>query len=202
MTVVKNRHVPLVGSTLLAIGVALAAANLRPAVTSLASVLGDVNYSGATLGLVNRLAVSEAAGAFIDWAVKGGTTRGRLPVEDYFILGVDGETPYPLRGHVATENGRYGKSPMGTDFVLINSDIERRIWTLPILKDIEIKGELFFDAAKVFDRHRVFKQAGWLFDAGVAARIQLPGTDLVVLYGRSLNGGTGGITGYIEHHFW
>ncbi|HEX7308472.1 MFS transporter [Lentzea sp.] len=42
MTVVKNRHVPLVGSTLLAIGVALAAANLRPAVTSLASVLGDV----------------------------------------------------------------------------------------------------------------------------------------------------------------
>lgn len=42
MTVVKNRHVPLVGSTLLAIGVALAAANLRPAVTSLASVLVDV----------------------------------------------------------------------------------------------------------------------------------------------------------------
>ena len=37
-----NRHVPLVGSALLAIGVALAAANLRPAVTSLASVLGDV----------------------------------------------------------------------------------------------------------------------------------------------------------------
>ncbi|ANZ42937.1 MFS transporter [Lentzea guizhouensis] len=42
VTVVKNRHVPLVGSTLLAIGVALAAANLRPAVTSLASVLVDV----------------------------------------------------------------------------------------------------------------------------------------------------------------
>ncbi|WP_312877736.1 CynX/NimT family MFS transporter [Lentzea indica] len=42
VAVVKNRHVPLVGSTLLAIGVALAAANLRPAVTSLASVLVDV----------------------------------------------------------------------------------------------------------------------------------------------------------------
>lgn len=38
----RNRQVALVGSTLLAIGVALAAANLRPAVTSLASVLGDV----------------------------------------------------------------------------------------------------------------------------------------------------------------
>ncbi|WP_461122256.1 MFS transporter [Saccharothrix stipae] len=41
----RNRQVALVGSTLLAIGVALAAANLRPAVTSLASVLGDVRVS-------------------------------------------------------------------------------------------------------------------------------------------------------------
>ncbi|WP_433263968.1 CynX/NimT family MFS transporter [Actinosynnema sp. CS-041913] len=41
----RNRQVALVGSTLLAIGVALAAANLRPAVTSLASVLGDVRGS-------------------------------------------------------------------------------------------------------------------------------------------------------------
>jgi MFS transporter, CP family, cyanate transporter len=43
--VATNRQVALVGSTLLAIGVALAAANLRPAVTSLASVLGDVRGS-------------------------------------------------------------------------------------------------------------------------------------------------------------
>jgi MFS transporter, CP family, cyanate transporter len=41
----RSRQVALVGSTLLAIGVALAAANLRPAVTSLASVLGDVRVS-------------------------------------------------------------------------------------------------------------------------------------------------------------
>ncbi|WP_238598439.1 MFS transporter [Saccharothrix sp. ALI-22-I] len=41
----RSRQVALVGSTLLAIGVALAAANLRPAVTSLASVLADVRVS-------------------------------------------------------------------------------------------------------------------------------------------------------------
>jgi len=167
-----------------------------------ASVLGDVNYSGAKVGLVNRLVVSEGSGAFIDLSVRGGTTRGQLPVEDYFILGVDGETPYLLRGHVAATEGRYGRSPMGTDFILFNSDIERRVWTLPIGKDMEIKGELFLDGAKVFDRNRVFNQAGWFFDAGVAARIQLPGSDLVVLYGRSLNHGSGVIAGYIEHHFW
>lgn len=167
-----------------------------------ASLLGDVNYSGTTLGLFNRLTVSEDSGTFVDWAVKGGTARGGLPVEDYFILGVDGETPYLLRGHVASDEGRYGRSPMGTDFVLINSDIERRLLTLPISKDMAIKGELFVDAAKVFDRNRVFKQEGWFFDAGVAARIQLADTDLVLLYGRSLTEGTGVITGYIEHRFW
>ena len=166
-----------------------------------ASVLGDVNYSGATLGSVNRLAVSEDSGTFIDFSVRGGTTRGQLPVEDYFILGVDGEIPHLLRGHKAAAEGRYGRSPMGTDFILMNSDIERRVWTVPVAK-IEIKGELFLDAAKVFDRNRVFPQAGWFFDAGVAARIQLPGSDLVVLYGRSLNHGGGIIAGYIERHFW
>ncbi len=43
--VFRSRHAALVGSTLLAIGVALAATNLRPAVTGLASVLGDVRSS-------------------------------------------------------------------------------------------------------------------------------------------------------------
>ncbi|MFF5093898.1 MULTISPECIES: MFS transporter [Actinosynnema] len=51
-----NRGAALVGSTLLAVGVALAAANLRPAVTSLASVLGDVRASlGATTAWTSLL---------------------------------------------------------------------------------------------------------------------------------------------------
>jgi CP family cyanate transporter-like MFS transporter len=54
--VLGNRQVALVGTTLLAIGVALAAANLRPAVTSLASVLGDVRSSlGVSAGWTSLL---------------------------------------------------------------------------------------------------------------------------------------------------
>ncbi|ACU39688.1 MFS transporter [Actinosynnema mirum] len=52
----QGRGAALVGSTLLAVGVALAAANLRPAVTSLASVLGDVRASlGATTAWTSLL---------------------------------------------------------------------------------------------------------------------------------------------------
>ncbi|WP_223199023.1 CynX/NimT family MFS transporter [Solihabitans fulvus] len=43
--VFPNRHVALVGTGLLTVGVALAATNLRPAVTSLSSMLGDVRGS-------------------------------------------------------------------------------------------------------------------------------------------------------------
>ncbi|MEV5542852.1 MFS transporter [Saccharopolyspora shandongensis] len=44
-TVFPNRHVAVAGGGLLLAGVALAAANMRPAVTSLASVLGEVRDS-------------------------------------------------------------------------------------------------------------------------------------------------------------
>ncbi|MBB5155557.1 CynX/NimT family MFS transporter [Saccharopolyspora phatthalungensis] len=44
-TVLPNRHVAVAGGGLLLAGVALAAANMRPAVTSLASVLGEVRDS-------------------------------------------------------------------------------------------------------------------------------------------------------------
>jgi hypothetical protein len=167
-----------------------------------ASLLGDLNYTGGTIQLANRLVVSEDRSTFFDLSVKGGTSRGRLPVEDYFMLGIDSETVDPLRAHLAADHGRYGRGPMGTGFVLVNSDLERRVAALPVLNNVPIHGELFFDAAKLFDRNRIFQQRGWLFDVGVAARMQLPDIDFVVLYGRNLSEGKGVLTAYIERRFW
>jgi hypothetical protein len=167
-----------------------------------ASLLGDLDYSGGTLQLANRLVLSEDERTFFDLSVKGGNSRGHLPVQDYFMLGIDTETVDPLRAHTAAEKGRYGRGPMGTGFVLVNSDIERRIAALPVLNNVPIHGELFFDAAKLSDRSRVVQQHGWLFDVGVAVRTQLPEFDFVVLYGRNLTEGRGLLTAYIERRFW
>ena len=50
-------------------------------------------------------------------------------------LGIDeGETVDPLRAHQASNQGRYGRGPMGTGFVLVNSDFERRIAVLAFPK--------------------------------------------------------------------
>ena len=158
--------------------------------------------SGTTVQLANRLVVSEDRSAFLDVSLQGGTTRGPLPIQDYFMLGLDGETVDPLRAHVAAHQGRYGRGPMGTAFVLVNSDIEHRLAVLPVSNNASIHGELFFDAAKVFDRNRIFEQRGWLFDVGMAARVQLSDVDVVVLYGRNLSEGKGVLTAYIERRFW
>jgi len=166
------------------------------------SLLGDLNYTGGTIQLANRLILSEDRSTFFDVSVKGGNTRGRLPIEDYFMLGIDSETVDPLRAHLAADHGHYGRGPMGTGFVLVNSDIERRVAALPVLNKVPVHGELFFDAAKLFDRYGIFPQRGWLFDVGVAARMQLPDVDFVVLYGRNLREGKGVLTAYIERRFW
>ena len=167
-----------------------------------ASLLGDLNYTGGTMQLANRLVVSEDRSTFFDLSVKSGTSRGRLPVEDYFMLGIDSETVDPLRAHVAADHGSYGRGPMGTGFVLVNSDIERRVAALPILDNVPIHGELFFDSAKLSDRNHIFQQRGWLFDVGMALRTQLPDFDFVVLYGRNLSEGKGVLGAYIERRFW
>jgi tetratricopeptide (TPR) repeat protein len=167
-----------------------------------AAMLGDVDYTGGTIQTANRLVISETQNAFIDLSLKGGAARGRLPVEDYFMLGIDSETVDPLRAHLAADHGRYGRGPMGTDFVLINSDLEKRVAVLPILGSVPVHGEVFFDAAKVFDRYRRFPQRGWLLDTGIAARILLSDSDVVVLYGRNLRESRNVFTAYIERRFW
>ena len=67
---------------------------------------------------------------YFDWSLKGGTARGGLPIDNYFLLGVDTQPTNLLRGHRTTKDGKYGNGPMGTDFVLLNTDVERKLATV------------------------------------------------------------------------
>ena len=75
----------------------------------------------------------------------------------------------PLRGHTAADHGRYGRAPTGTDFVLVNTNIERHLATLPLFNTVNIpfigvNWEVFFDGAKTWDRNRIFQQGKLLLD--------------------------------------
>src|SRR5437773_12263031 len=111
----------------------------------------------------------------------------------------------PLRGHTAADHGTYGRGPMGTDFVLVNTDLERRIATLPLFNTFNIpfltvKWEAFLDAAKTFDRNRIFKQGKLWVDTGGGLRLETPTKSFNIVYGRSLRDGTAVIMGYVERN--
>jgi len=96
---------------------------------------------------------------------------------------------------------------MGTDFILMNLDVERRIVTMPLFNSMNIpfvtvKWELFVDAAKTFDRRRIFQQGKLWIDAGAGLRFETPSHSFNLVVGRSLRDGTGVLTGYVERRFW
>src|SRR5437016_780114 len=81
------------------------------------SIVGDANFTGGVAELDNRVTFPRDSRTNLDWTIKGGTSRGALPVEDYFLLGLDTNPVNLLRGHTTEEHGRYGHGPMGSDFV-------------------------------------------------------------------------------------
>ena len=171
------------------------------------SILGDFDFSGGSVQVANRLELNQSTRTTFDFSLTGGTSRGKLPVDHYFILGLGSVAQYRLRGHVASDRGKYGRAPMGTDFILLNTDIRHSLLTIPFFDTfgvpfIEVKAMAFYDAAKVFDRQRIFKQGEWMNDIGVGIRFESPTTSFTVLYGRDTAGSENAFYGYVERKFW
>ena len=170
------------------------------------SIIGNMNFTGGTAELNNRHILSRDTATYFDWALKGGTAFGALPVEEYFVLGLDITPPNLLRGHRAWR-GPYGNAPMGTDFVLLNTDIERRLKTLPFFNALNIpymtvKWEAFFDAAKSWDRANVFQEGELFLDIGAGIKLETPTYSLNFIYGRALREGSNVFFAYYQRRLW
>jgi hypothetical protein len=103
------------------------------------------------------------------------------------MLGMERDNDLWLRGHVGTLDGRKGNAPLGTNYALWQSEIEKRfyrnefvsLWIGPVL-----------DVGKISDRRDGFGSRGWLVDTGAQSRIVLLGTkQLIFTYGRDLRHG-------------
>ncbi len=171
------------------------------------SVIGNTQFTGGVVELNNRMTLSRDTRTFLDWTLKGGTARGHLPVEDYFVLGLDTRTTNLLRGHTAADHGKYGHGPMGSDFVLANTEINRRVATIPFFNNLNIpfiavKWSLFLDAAKTWDRNHIFQPSKLLFDTGGGIRLETPTHSFNLVYGRSIRDGQNVLFAYYERRLW
>jgi tetratricopeptide (TPR) repeat protein len=171
------------------------------------SIVGDMQFSGGTAELDNRVTFSKDTRTSLDWMIKGGTSRGQLPIEEYFMLGLDTYSVNPLRAHTVSDSGHFGTGPMGTDFALVNTTIERRLATVPFFNTgnipfVTVKWQAFFDGAKTWDRSRIFEPGKLLLDTGGGVRFETPTHALNLIYGRSLRDGTNVFFAYYERRLW
>ena len=171
------------------------------------SILGHFDFSGGSIQLANRVYLDNDDRTTLDLSLAGGVARGELPIDHYFVLGLGSVTDYPLRAHVSSGEGHYGRSPTGTDFVLVNTDIRHRLVTVPLFDTlgipfVQISAMAFYDSARVFDHQRVLSQEKWFHDVGAGLRFETPTTSFTALYGRDTTGGRNAFYGYVEQRFW
>jgi tetratricopeptide (TPR) repeat protein len=171
------------------------------------SIIGDTQFSEGTAQLDNRLTFSKDTRMYLDWSIKAGTSGGQLPIEQYFMLGLDTYSVNPLRAHTVSDSGHFGTGPMGTDFVLVNTDLDRRLATIPFFNTVNIpfvtvKWQAFFDGAKTWDRNHILEEGKLLLDTGGGVRFETPTHALNLIYGRSLRDGRNLLFAYYERRLW
>jgi len=155
-------------------------------------ILSDMKYSGGTVEWNNRYQVDEEGKNFVELTVKAGTSRGDLPVDDYFALGVRQHTVNFLRGHNQVDSdGHFGSGAMGTSFGLFNASFERMIRRLPFFNVlnfpyVDLKWIAFVDGARTYDRADVFKEGKVLVDVGGGFKLETATRTFNLTYGKAL----------------
>jgi hypothetical protein len=119
---------------------------------------------------------------------RAGGTFGRVPFDELFTLGVErDDNDLWLRGISATRDGRKGYSPMGRDYVLWNSEIDKIVYDGAFF---QIRVGPLFDAGWIGDPSGLFGSRGWLWDPGAQAKIRVLGSfDVVFSYGHDIRSG-------------
>jgi hypothetical protein len=168
------------------------------------NILGDMNYSGGTVEWNNRYFANAKRGINLEVTLKGGTSRGQIPFDDYFVLGLRQSTENFMRGHNAVAHrGHFGHAPMGTSFALLNTTLDHRMRRFQIFNVLnvpfaDLKWLVFADTGKSWDRAHVFNQGKLLVDLGGGFKVETPTRIFNVTYGRSLRDGTGTLAAYVQ----
>jgi hypothetical protein len=118
--------------------------------------------------------------------VRGGGLLGASPFDELFMLGVERDNSLWLRGDIGVRDGRKGSAPLGTRYLLANSDLRRHIYSNGL---IHIQAGPLFDVGRTGAPTASLATSQWLFDTGVEARITVLGTAVVLTWGHDLRTG-------------
>ena len=116
--------------------------------------------------------------------LRSGGTFGSVPLDELYILGFDRDTDLWMRGHPGLLNGEKGNAPLGREYVLVNSEVDKIVYRAPF---VTFRMAPFLDSGKVTDPSGYFGSPKWMWDTGVQLKIRVLGSfEFVLGYGKDL----------------
>jgi len=120
-------------------------------------------------------------------SLMGGVTFGRVPLDELFMVGFERDNDLWMRGHPGLLNGQKGNAPLGRNFVLENSEMDKIVYRNGLLG---LRLGPFLDTGRIYDPSGYFGTRNWLWDTGAQAKIRVLGTvEFVLGYGKDLRTG-------------
>ncbi len=125
----------------------------------------------------------------VDGRLRAGRTFGALPFDEYFQLGMERDNDLWFRGIAGTRDGLKGSAPLGTNYALVQTDVQRTWFRAPF---VTLKAGPFFDTGRISGPSGQFGSQGWMQAAGIQVRIAtFDRLSLKLVYGRDLRTGQG-----------
>jgi tetratricopeptide (TPR) repeat protein len=122
--------------------------------------------------------------------LRGGGLLGATPFDQLFMLGMERDNSLWLRGDLGDRGGRKGSAPMGTRYLLANTDVYRRLFSNGL---INVQAGPLFDVGRMGAPTSGLATDQWLFDTGIEARITVLGTRVILSWGHDLRTGQNAI---------
>jgi tetratricopeptide (TPR) repeat protein len=118
--------------------------------------------------------------------VRAGTTLGRAPFDELFMLGLERDNDLWMRAHIGTLGGRKGSAPLGGNYLLSNWEIDKNVYSNGIFG---LKLSPFLDAGRVNAPTIGLGSRKWLWDTGMQVKASVLGVGVTFIYGKDLRSG-------------
>jgi hypothetical protein len=123
----------------------------------------------------------------VTFSAHSGASYGNLPLDELFTLGMERDNPVEwwFRGLAADRNGRKGAAPMGTEYGLVQAEVDRKVFELPFVR---LDAGSFFDTGKIGTPSGLFGSSSWLYATGLEAKLRTTGgVEFRFIFGFDLN---------------
>lgn len=118
--------------------------------------------------------------------LRSGGTAGQTPFDELYMLGMERDNDLWMRAHIGTRAGRKGSAPLGHNYFLANSEIDKNVYSNGL---VNLKISPFLDTGKITDGSTALGSQYWLWDTGAQAKLRVLGVGVTFIYGKDLRTG-------------